>query len=243
MAVNVKNAKGEHIGIAFGRFKQDLLIALTEKKAEELFSTEELMDCIATNLKCKSYFKGINEEKLKSELKKIWEEAGQDPYHFDYEQALRFTAVQPRAYGESYLDGLDVEERIESRRYIIGKTGASFYYQKGEFILDKDLSYLEEFSGLEFKAVIGRVAKHPRVEIEVQGFADAFLLGGGLNDLGGANHFHQTRLEVESGNVLIPFNFPGMVITAEKSLIAVELTKDRIPKRIFTNGVIYVVTK
>ncbi|MGI6575099.1 MAG: hypothetical protein ACOX3A_04445 [bacterium] len=239
MPLAVIDNKGAPVGIIVGRYDKFFIVAGNKERyyLEELCPLDKLQQIAATHLNAKDFLGRVQQGILEEKLQEWWEkEQGLVPADFEPHLALRVLALVKHAHSTFQLC-----QKVNADYYFLCQSKT---LDKGSIKMEAAGEELPFFAGdLPFPALVGRVVGYPEVEMVVQGIGEALFLGGGLNDLGGYNHTHVTRLLLRSGDVETTFDLPGIIHTRKGELIALEIKKDKdidfSAGRIFTAGVVY----
>lgn len=240
MPFTVIDRNDETIGVIVGRYKEYYLVAATAKQYSiaELCPLDRLEQMTAVWLNSKDLFGRIKRDKHDEYLWEWWEkEKGFTSEAFEPQRAMAYMALD-----KGILNAFNLPQKVTADRYFLCQKKE--LTKEGNIRLNVNKSDLPEVADLPFPALICRIIAYPEIEIELPGIGATLLLGGGINDLGGYNHIHCTRLQIHSGDVVTDLDLPGVIFTQKGGILAVEMRQDKTGidfkgSRIFTGGTIY----
>ena len=240
MPLTVADKSGKVLGVVVGHYQNHLLVAHNRDKCflEGLCPLDKLEQIAASRLNAKDLLGRIQAAKLDNSLRTWWEQEQDLPAKsYEPQLAMRTLALTKRAYAP-----LKLFQTVKADYYFLCRDKKPSGGNIKIHLSESQLPICPE--GLPFPALLATVTKYPEVELEVAGVGETLFLGGGLNDLGGHNHTHSTRLRILSGDVETELDLPGIILTKKDELLALEIKDDKgTPSfngsRIFTGGVIY----
>ncbi|SET64016.1 hypothetical protein SAMN05660297_03008 [Natronincola peptidivorans] len=239
MAFNVCDKNGKHLGIIINNahdVKNAALVALTHLTVEDVeIDFQGIKNMIANIYNCKTMLGKINEDKLELELKQLWKEKYNDLGSYNETYLLKLLLfVDFRSFnGFIHLD----EEAIQG--YIFVGTNNVKFYNENCIQIEEAVDYIDMENHIfkDEKPIFAKIIDYPELSMDVMG-AEGLLFGGGLADLGGRNHAHETKLKVMSGNVIKTYKFP-MHLYVKKNMPIIMYAESQAIKAIFCDGIIY----
>ncbi|MCC5910992.1 MAG: hypothetical protein JJT76_11210 [Clostridiaceae bacterium] len=238
MGFNVCNKDGKHIGIVINNnnpIKNTALVAITDLTTNDIeINWNEVTSRLASTYKCKSLLGKINHEKLKEELKKVWMEDYRDLGDYSDEYIKKILLFREFT---SFGEYIHIEEG-SIQGYVLLNVEDIHFKNEDYIMIKEDLDYVSNRENvLVQKPLYCKIIDYPILDIDVMG-AEGLFLGGGLADLGGMNHAHETKLKIISGNVVEILKFPIHMHVKKGMYINIYFEEEKI-KGVFCDGVIY----
>lgn len=240
MAFNVCDKDGKHLGIVINNMEgvnNTALVALTDLKAQDIeVNLQEIKEKIAGRYKSKTLLGKVNEEKLKEELKNVWQEDYADLGTYDETYMLKLLLFRDFRDFDTYIS----LEKEDIKGYVFVNTENVKFYNQDTVMIEEELDYIDyklDVLKEQGKPLFCRVIDYPVLSMDIMG-AEGLFFGGGLADLGGRNHVHETKVKVICGNVIKDYEFPVHMFIKQGMPIMIYLKGEQI-KAVFCDGIIY----
>ena len=206
MPFNLCDKDGKNIGFIARRYpgnfhEQIYLAGLSQRRLQDSgLDMKKVFNRLATTHDCKNMLGRINESKLNDLMEQKWlqEKGGLGDIGFDAFVKLAYLFNE-------YDISLDIPEEDIGGFILLDLKKATFL--RDTILVEDELDYLEEPVIPGEKPLYVKIIEHPVMKIDVMGMEGLFF-GGGLADLGGRNHTHETRLKIKSGNCEKEITFP-----------------------------------
>jgi hypothetical protein len=209
MPFNLSDKSGKNIGFIVRRYRADVneqvyMVALSEKGLQDSgIERQKMLDRLAIAFNCKNMLGRINESKLEEVMNEKWQQEKSKLGDISYEAFLIYS------YLHTVHDfNLDIPQE-EIRGFILMDLGKVSFHRDA-IVLEDELDYIDEPVILDEPPLYAKITEHPVMAIDVMGMEGLFF-GGGLADLGGRNHTHETTLTIKSGNcekrITVPIPF------------------------------------